>query len=347
MRIAIIAPPWAPVPPTHYGAVEVIVEQLALGFQANGHEVLLCTTGDSRCPVPRHVTRARSAGDRIGQAVIEFGHGMDAYDTAQRCDIVHDHTIVGPAYAHRFPDLPVVATVHGPLDDEHVAVYARAGTNVATVAISASQCESVRGFSVAGVIHHGLDANRFTFGPARRDFCLFLGRMAPEKGAHLAIDAARKAHAPLALAGKVRSAAEHAYFEAEVAPRLSDDDGIFFVGEVDDDRKRTLLAKASCLLFPILWHEPFGLVQLEAMASGTPVVAFPKGATPEIVEHGQTGFLCRDGEDMARAIRRIGELDRAACRAAVEGHFSARRMVGDYLALFERILDRRRRRAAS
>jgi glycosyltransferase involved in cell wall biosynthesis len=188
---------------------------------------------------------------------------------------------------------------------------------------------------IARVIHHGIEASRFPFGDGSGDYGLFLGRMNPDKGAHRAAEAARKAGVPLVMAGKCREPWEHQFFDKEIAPYLSDE--IRYVGEVPHEQKVKLLAEARCTLFPIRWNEPFGLVILESMACGTPVLAFDEGATPEIIEHGKTGFICHDETDMAEAIAGAGSLDRADCRAATEGYFSMRRCVDEHLELFEQL----------
>lgn len=347
MRIALIAPPWAPVPPAQYGGIEAVVDELARGYQAAGHEVLLCTTGDSECPVPQHASFAEAQGTKVGQLAPEIRHVMGAYKAVQGFDIVHDHTLFGPAYAERFPDLTVVTTIHSALDDDLVAFFGSIASRVPVIAISASQVEAVPRLPVAAVIHHGLDAARFPFEDGSRDYALFLGRMAPEKGARQAIEAAKRARMPLVLAGKQRSPEERAYFAEEVEPYLDAEHNIFHLGEVSHARKLELLSKARCLLFPISWREPFGIVLLEALACGTPVVAFRRGAVTEIVEHGRTGFVCMDAREMAEAIHRSVELDSQVCRQAVEGHFSAKRMVADHLNLFERLLARRERRRSA
>lgn len=333
MRIAIIAPPWTPVPPLLYGGIELVVDRLAVGLQDIGHEVLLFTTGDSTCPVPRRWLLPEAEGMRIGVTVPELRHVMAAYDAVSGFDVVHDHTVTGPVYAERFPGLPVVTTNHGPFNDELTDIYRRIAGRVPIVAISRSQRETVPDLPVARVIHHGLDAADFPFGDGSGGYALFLGRMAPDKGAHRAIEIAAKAGVPIKLAAKMREAWEVAYFEKEVAPLLGPD--ATYLGEVSHEQKLELLAGARALLFPIRWAEPFGMVMLEAFACGTPVLAFPEGSVPEVVEHGRTGFLCSDEDDMAARLAQVGELDRRQCRAAVEGHFSVRRMVEDHVALYE------------
>src|SRR5947208_1905127 len=188
-----------------------------------------------------------------------------------------------------------------------------------------------QGLAAAG--HHGIDAKDFPVGNGDGGYLLFLGRLSPDKGAGRAIDVALKADVRLLLAGKMREPWERDYFEARVAPYLSEQ--IQYLGEVGHERKLELLAGARALVFPIRWNEPFGLVMVEALACGTPVLAFPEGAAPEVVEDGRTGFLCHDESHMAEALTQVETIDRATCRAAVEGYFSTARMVREHLDLFE------------
>ncbi|MBV9663527.1 MAG: glycosyltransferase family 4 protein [Actinobacteria bacterium] len=336
MRIAVVAPPWAPVPPALYGGIELVVDRLCVGMQKAGHDVVLFTTGDSTCPVRREWALEVSEGQRIGMAVPELRHVMAAYDAVRDADIVHDHSIMGPVYAERFPDLPVVTTIHGPFNDELTDLYSRIAGRVPIIAISHAQRKPVPQIPIARVIHHGLDVEDFPFGAGDGGYCLFLGRMSPDKGAHRAIEAAEKANVPLLMAAKMREAWEFEYFEEMVKPHLNDD--IQYLGEVPHEHKLELLAGARALLFPIRWNEPFGMVMIEALACGTPVLAFPEGAAPEVVDDGRTGFLCHDETDMAQAIARVGTLSRADCRAAVAGYFSTDRMVSEHIALFEDIV---------
>jgi glycosyltransferase involved in cell wall biosynthesis len=335
MRIALVAPPWAPVPPELYGGIEAAVDSLAQGFQAAGHEVLLFATGDSTSPVPRKWLLPKAEGSRMGFAVVEIRHVMAAYDAVQDFDIVHDHTIMGPFYSERFPDLKVVTTNHGPFNEELADIYRRVADRVPLIAISEAQRKPAPEIPVARVIHHGIDPNRYPVGPGG-DYCVFLGRIAPDKGPQLAVRAARKAGLPLVLAGKMREPWEELFFEKELAPLLGDD--ARYLGEVSVEEKLRLLGGARATLFPIQWNEPFGLVMLESMACGTPVIAFNQGAAPEVVDHGRTGFLCEDEAGMADAISGATTLDRADCRAAVEGYFSAERMIREHVELFESLI---------
>jgi glycosyltransferase involved in cell wall biosynthesis len=249
---------------------------------------------------------------------------------------VHDHTTTGPAYGRRFPHLQVVTTNHGPFNDELLDIYRAIGPMVSVIAISHSQASFADGVPIAGVIHHGIDVDELPFGAGDGGYFLFLGRMAPDKGARKAALVAREAGVPLRIAAKMREPLEHEYYEAQVRPVLGGD--IEYIGEVGGSDKYELLAGAAGLLNPIRWPEPFGLVMIEALACGTPVLTFPEGAAPEIVDDEVTGFLCPKRRDMVAAVGRVGEIDRRKCRAAVEERFSTPRMVADHLELFESLL---------
>jgi glycosyltransferase involved in cell wall biosynthesis len=341
MRIGLIAPPWTPVPPPLYGGIELVVDELARGFAHAGHDLVLFTTGDSTCPVERRWRLPTAEGQRIGAAVPELRHALAAYRALDDCDIIHDHTLAGPLLAaNQNVGARVVTTVHGPLGEDLVDLYRAMVPRTSIVAISHAQREPAPELPVAAVIHHGIDPDNFPVGDGAGDgdgpYCLFLGRMAPDKGAHRAIAAARQAGMRLLMAAKMREAGEVRYFTEEVEPLLGPD--AVYLGEVPHERKLELLGQAAALLFPIRWNEPFGLVMLEAMACGTPVLAYREGAAPEVVEPGRTGYLCDDEADMTRALGRLASLDRADCRAAVEGYFSTSRMVDDHLKLFEALL---------
>lgn len=335
MRIALIAPPWIPVPPTTYGGTEAVIDTLARGLASAGHQVLLAATGDSTCPVERTWVYEHARTDDMDDTAVELRHLLHAYAAADGADIVHDHTLAGAVYGSLLPGRTIVTTNHWLFSDDINAIYRSIARRVAVVAISRHQASTAGGVPVAGVIPHGVDVDRYPLGEGG-DFLLFLGRMSPTKGVSDAIDIARRAGEPLVIAAKLRSPAEHAYFDTVIEPRLGSD--VTYVGEVGGDEKRELLGGARALLNPVRWPEPFGLCMVEALASGTPVIARRRGAAPEIVDDGVTGFLCTDNRDMAAAVARVDTIDRRACRAAVINRFSARRMVADHVALYQDVL---------
>ena len=340
MRIAVVAPPWTPIPPPLYGGIELVVDQLATGLLAAGHDVTLFATGDSTSAVPIKWVLPEAEGMRIGMAVPEMRHVLFSYASIDEYDVVHDHTIVGPFYSERYPKLKVVTTIHGPFNEELTDLYRVLAPRVPIVCISNAQRRAAPDLQVARVIHHGIDASAFVEGDGQGDddgqYVLFLGRMSPDKGAHRAIEVARKAGVRILLAAKMREPWERSYFEEYVEPHLGEH--AVYLGEVSHERKLELLRGARALLFPIRWNEPFGMVMLEAFASGTPVIAFPEGAAPEVIEDGVTGFLCDDEAAMAEAIGRLNEIDRSACRSAVEGYFSTSRMVAEHVELYKQLI---------
>jgi glycosyltransferase involved in cell wall biosynthesis len=251
------------------------------------------------------------------------------------------HTPIAPLL--RPARTPTVITNHGRFDAMTTPIFERFSRSCAVVAISASQAASAPSLSVAAVVPHGLDVNDWPFGDGRGDYLLFLGRMHPDKGPHRAIALAREAGVPLVLAAKLREQREIDFFEQQVRPLLHDD--AHFVGEADADAKRRLLAGARALLNPISWPEPFGMVMVEALACGTPVITAPIGAAPEIVEDGVTGFVCATPRAMRGAIEAAQQIDRKRCREAVADRFSTDRMVRDYLDVYRTAITDGQRRA--
>jgi glycosyltransferase involved in cell wall biosynthesis len=343
LRIGLIAPPWVPVPPRFYGGTEVVVDHLARGLKRAGCDVELFTTGDATCPVERHSLYPSALGI-VAETSAEVAHVEAAYRELSDVDVIHDHTLAGPARFHRLaPPMPVVTTVHGSLTPDLRRLYAKAAERITVVAISDAQRRSAPEVPMAAVIHHGIDVEAFPFGRGDGGYVLFLGRMSSDKGADRAIAVARASGRRILLAAKMWEPGERRYFRDRVEPLLGPD--AFFVGEVGGKEKLDLLAGAAALINPIRWPEPFGLVMIEALACGTPVLSFVEGAAPEIIDHGRTGFLCADEEDMATRMASAVQLDRAACRASVAARFSTDRMVNDHLALYERLLQTRSREA--
>ena len=341
MRIALIAGPWVAVPPPAYGGIETVLDHLARGLVAAGHEVVLATTGDSGCPVTRTWLFPEALGVQEGGSLAELRHILHAYDwlDGQGIDVVHDHTLAGPVFAAK-AGLPVLTTNHGPFDENLAPYYAAIADMVPIIAISERQAATAGSIPVAAVVHHGIDVDTVPVGAGDGGYAAFLGRMCPDKGIPVAIRTARLAGVPLRIAAKMSEPREHAYFEREVEPLLGGD--VEYVGELSRDDSAAFVGAACCLLNPIQWEEPFGMVMVEALATGTPVVATPWGAAPEIVVDGRTGFVRGCEDDLAACVRRSGELDRDACRADVAARFSTERMVAGHLRVYEQVAERGR-----
>jgi glycosyltransferase involved in cell wall biosynthesis len=339
LRVGLIAPPWLAVPPADYGGTEQVVDQLARGLAAAGHSVQLFTTGDSTCPVPRHHVFAQSIGT-TRDVLAELAQVEAAYDAFRDVDLVHDHTLLGPLWASaRAPAPIVVTTAHGALTRALVQLYARVAPHVAVVAISQHQRSCAPEVPVSAVIHHGLDLTDVPVGRGDGGYVAFLGRMSPDKGVHHAIEIARRAGRRLMIAAKMWEPVEHRYFHEFVEPLLGSD--VEYVGPLGRAAKFELLGGAEALVNPIRWAEPFGLVMIESLAVGTPVLSYREGAAPEIVDDGRTGFLCDGEDDMVARLSEVRGIDRCRCRRAVEERFSTERMVDDHVALYERLVDER------
>jgi glycosyltransferase involved in cell wall biosynthesis len=327
MRIALLSPPWIAVPPPGYGGIEWIVSLLAEELVARGHDVTLFATGDSKTSAELGYVFDKGPASAMHQAMPyamhvgeAFRHVAAAARTGGPFDVVHDHTsAIALALADRLP-VPLVHTVHGPFTEGTREFYARHGTKATLVAISQAQLDNaptpLRG---SPVIPNPLSVEAWRFRVEKDGYLLWLGRMTEEKGPHRAIEVAQRADRPLILAGPVQPGQER-FFRDEVEPHL-DSDRIRYIGEVQERTKAELLAGASTVLMPIRWAEPFGMVMVEALASGTPVLAFPEGAAREIVLHGENGFLARDEAEMAAFVGRLGEIDPGLCRESVRSRY--------------------------
>ncbi|HEY0521222.1 MAG TPA: glycosyltransferase family 4 protein [Ilumatobacteraceae bacterium] len=336
MQIALIAPPWLPVPAPAYGGTEAVLDALAQGLQSAGHDVLMVCHPDSTCPVPKASVIPVEDTVRMGRMIIELEHAIGAYDLVRDVDVVHDHTLAGPVYSSRFPELVVVTTNHNPFSRPYNALYHSVVPRVGVVAISQSHADSTD-VPIDAVVHHGIDVDDYPFGAGDGGYVALLGRMAPNKGVHRAIAVARAVGTPLKIAAKMREPHEVQYFEEFVEPHLGGD--IEYLGEVDADGKRDLLASAAALLNPISWREPFGMAMLEALACGTPVVGCPQGAAPEIVEHAVTGYLGDSDAELINGLQSLDRIDRNVCRDHARTRFSVERMVEGYSNVYERRLE--------
>ncbi|WP_117213880.1 glycosyltransferase family 4 protein [Allorhizocola rhizosphaerae] len=331
-----VVPPYFDLPPRAYGGVEAVVADLADALVEAGHRVTLIGAG-------RHGTKARflpvweaAIPERLGEAFPEIAHASLARNAVERLlhreglDVVHDHTGAGPLNAPFYTSigLPTVVTAHGPVTGDLGKLYRTLSDHIQLVAISHRQRRLAPDLPWVSTVHNALRIQDWPFAAQKDDYALFLGRFHPDKGAHLALDAAHAAGLRLVLAGKCAEPVEKAYFEAEIRPRLTESDHFF--GMADAGQKRALLAKARCLLLPIQWEEPFGMVMIEALACGTPVVALNRGAVPEIVTDGETGIICTEPDELPQALKDVTLLSPAACRRRVTLHFNTDRLARGY-----------------
>jgi glycosyltransferase involved in cell wall biosynthesis len=325
LNIAMLAPPWISVPAPGYGGVESVVSTLTETLVRRGHAVtLFCAPGSvSRANVVTLL--GESHADEIERSLYEVDHvgrAFDAIDAApqgDRFDVVHDHCgFTGLAMANRL-DTPLVHTLHGPFTRATAAFYDCHGHKAALVGISQAQLASAPpGLGPIDSIPNPIDLRSWPLQERKGDYLLWVGRMTPEKGPHRAIAAARAVDLPLVLAGVIQPG-QQPFFDREVAPHV-DGDRVRFVGEIGGSAKHALFARARGLLMPIRWNEPFGMVMIEALACGTPVIAFPEGAARELVVDGRTGFLVDDERAMADAIGGLPRIVARECRAWVSAH---------------------------
>ena len=348
MKIALTAPPWYPIPPVGYGGIEIVVADLASGYQESSNEVVLIAPGDSTAGVPilpivpRHVGLELSL-DELKKLRKECAERQFRLAIEARADVVHDHTDFNhdPNYA-----LPVVRTVHGPAVEIPVRLYAEMSTmGDHFVGISDRQRQLFReaagkmlgspdAINFAGVVHNPMNVESTPFRSQKEPFALFIGRCDWEKNPDGAIRVARAAGLPLKMALRVNNY-EEPYFNEHVKPLLGDD--VELLGEITPAEKFELLAAAQVVLFTSQWEEPFGLVLTEAGACGTPVIAFPRGAAPEVIVHGVTGFLAEDEVAMAEAARKADTIDPYACRRHIEENFSPKVAAAKYVDIFARV----------
>jgi glycosyltransferase involved in cell wall biosynthesis len=337
MRIGLVAAPWIPVPPAGYGGIERVVDSLARGFIAAGHEVLLAAASDSTCPAPLVPGMRPSEPAALGFTLSELSHVIRAYEGLGDMDIIHDHTLAGPLVARRRSPAPVVSTIHGPLTPASADLYRAMAADTAIIGISRDQASRVPDVPITRVIHHGMDVSGVRFGSGTGGYVCFVGRMCPDKGVLEAIHIARQAGIPLRIAAKMREPEEVGYFRSVIEPLLGSNED--FLGELGDPDKYRLMGEAMAFLNPIQWSEPFGLVMIESLATGTPVVGTPIGSAPEIVDHGRTGYL-GPTDQLHTFLPLAATLDRAHCRDRALKLFSTERMVGNHLDLYLKLMEK-------
>jgi glycosyltransferase involved in cell wall biosynthesis len=343
LRIALLAPPWIRVPPAGYGGIESVVGLLADALADAGHDVTLLAPPGSRSRARVVELLDRAHPREIGGSVVEADHVARAFAHIEQAaiegrpyDVVHDHSgWVALAMADRLA-APMVHTVHGSFDENASRFYAAHAHKAAITCLSRAQASTrPGGMRVNAVVPNPIDVDDWSVEAHADDYLLWVGRFVPEKGPHRAIRVAKAAGRPLVLAGPVQSGQERFFAEA-IEPHL-DGERIRYVGEVGGRHKQELFAGARALLMPIRWPEPFGMVMVEAMAAGTPVIAFAEGSAPEVVEVGRSGLLVGDEEAMAAAIPAALELDPDECRASARERFSPAQVAARYEAVYRAV----------
>jgi glycosyltransferase involved in cell wall biosynthesis len=338
MRIAQVAPLYESVPPQGYGGTERVVSYLTEALVRQGHEVTLFASGDSVTSA-RLVAPCRSALRLDPQCLDPLAHYIlmieQVCHQASRFDLIHWHIDYLHFPLSRRHGTPHVTTLHGRLDLPDLGPLYQAFTDVPVVSISHAQRAPLPGVNWQDTVYHGLPEDLYTFRPEPGTYLAFLGRISPEKRVDRAIAIAHQLGMDLKIAAKV-DPADRAYFEAVIAPLLREP-RVAFMGEIGEGEKNDFLGHAAALLFPIDWPEPFGLVMIEAMACGTPVIAFRRGSVPEIIADGVTGFIVDDVEGAVQAAKHLPRVSRWRCRQQFEARFSAARMARDYLAMYPRL----------
>ncbi|MFD1950844.1 glycosyltransferase family 4 protein [Sphingomonas arantia] len=342
LRIAQVAPVIFPTPPVDHGGTERVVSDLTEALVALGHDVTLYAPSDSvtsarlRSAHPSLSALERAAGGPVAPGVpgvLEAAQLDMVARAIDEHDIVHVHGEF--AHAAVLAGRPALTTIHWRVDELDRKLFFAHFDRLQVAAISGAQAADIPASNLAGVVHHGIAEDRYRLGDGAGGYLAFIGRMTDQKRPDVAIRVARAAGRPIRLAGTI-DVGNPRYFEDRVRPLLGTD--AEYVGPVDDGAKQGLLGDAAALLFPIDWPEPFGLVMIEAMACGTPVIAWDRGSVREVIEEGVTGFVVRDETEALAAIARLPSIDRAQVRRRFEARFGARRMATDYVALYRTVL---------
>ncbi len=337
MRIAQIAPLEMRVPPIAYGGIELVASLLTEELVRRGHDVTLFASGDSVTAAKlQSVCPCFLRGSNRDREILNIINFVSCLEQAERFDIIHNHTDFEGLATAGLVKTPVLTTFHNRLKGDQLTLFSAYKGYYNTISRSAKDLlPEKKGY--VGVIYNAIDCKSYPFNGKQGDYLLSLSRISEEKGIHIAVEVAKRLKRRLIIAGNIDTIDEQ-YSSQRIMPQV-DGDIVQFFGEADYQQKKKLFANALCFLMPITWPEPFGLVMVEAMACGTPVIAFNMGSAPEVVLHGETGFIVEDIDEMAEAVGDISCIDRRACREHVERNFDVPRMATDYLDVYGRILE--------
>jgi len=341
MRIAQVAPLYESVPPKLYGGTERVVSYLTEALVNLGHDVTLYASGDSQTSAELRSCCSQSLRlnpESVDPLADHVALMENVFRESDEFDFIHSHVdYIGFPLLRRM-QTPSVTTLHGRLDLPNLQCLYNEFTDTPVVSISTSQRAPLPQANWQATVHHGLPRDLYSLHEGTGEYLAFLGRISPEKRVDTAIQIAKRFGMPLKIAAKIDKV-DREYFETEIRPQI-DGRQIELIGEIGEKEKDAFLGNAYALLFPIDWPEPFGLVMVEAMACGTPVIAFPKGSVPEVMRPGITGYVVDDAESAAKALGDVSNLSRKRCREIFERHYTAERMAQDYVALFEKLQDR-------
>jgi glycosyltransferase involved in cell wall biosynthesis len=339
MRIAQVAPLYESVPPRYYGGTERVVSWLTEKLVSLGHQVTLFASGDS--VTNAHLIAASKKALRLDPDCIDpLAHHVlmveEVFSHAEDFDLIHFHTDYLHFSRSRRERVPCLTTLHGRLDIPDLVPLYKEYREVPVVSISDAQREPLSWVNWVGTVPHGMPANMLSLNPGKGEYLAFLGRVSPEKGIDHAIEIAIRSGMKLKIAAKI-DRADREYYDAKIK-HLMTHPLIEFIGEIGGSEKQEFLGNAAALLFPINWPEPFGLVMIESLACGTPVIAYPFGSVPEIIPHGVGGFLVQNIEEAVRAVKRIDKIDRAECRSQFELNFTDDSMAAKYLKIYQKLV---------
>ncbi|RJQ30920.1 MAG: glycosyltransferase family 4 protein [Actinobacteria bacterium] len=338
MKIAQVAPVWERVPPRKYGGIELVVSLLTEELVRQGHEVTLFATGDAKTKAKlSYVFHTAAPRQYLGNPVPDLMHVGAAFHRADEFDIIQNHAGYSGVTLANFVKTPVLTTLHGIFTDINTPFFKRNKNACFYNSISDEQRKPAPELNYISTIYNAIDTDSYPFEANKKDYFVYISRINKDKGSDVVIDIAKKAGVKLIMAGKIDPGRDTEFFEAHVHPKI-DDKQIIYKGEISEKEKRKLFAEAKGFIFPLQWPEPFGLVIPEAMACGTPVISFPYGSLPELVEDGKTGFIVKTNDEMVEAVKKIDQINPQDCRDHTVARFGIARMTGDYLKAYEAII---------